>query len=343
MTMVSDAAPQPTHVGQVPWRRMIWVTWRLDRATLLGVLALLGGLALALAITGSVLQASWIRLGLDKCGMPPTSHGDSCYLALAQFANTPPANAAFYVIDGLHLVPVLIGMFAGAPLLARELESGTFRFTWTQGIGRTRWLAAKLLLLAAPLTIGAYALGQLFSWWYGLVDWYHNDRWGAGPFDLGGITFAAWTPLAFAVGAFAGVAIRQTVKAMAATAVVVACLAVLVPLLIRPLLIDQTAVTAPTSYPSIGARGDLILDHWLTGPDGHRLAGEASYAVTDQANNVPFGGADSWLAQHHYAYWIRYEPASHFWILQSAEALGLAVLALLFGAATVIWVRRRAA
>ena len=36
----------------------------------------------------------------------------------------------------------LIGAFAGAPLLARELETGTFRYAWTQGVGRTA-LAAR--------------------------------------------------------------------------------------------------------------------------------------------------------------------------------------------------------
>ena len=35
-------------------------------------------------------------------------------------------------------LPALIGAFAGAPLLARELETGTFRYAWTQGVGRLR-------------------------------------------------------------------------------------------------------------------------------------------------------------------------------------------------------------
>ena len=51
----------------------------------------------------------------------------------------------------LQVVPVLIGAFAGAPVLARELETGTFRFAWTQGFGRWRWALAKLVLLAVVL------------------------------------------------------------------------------------------------------------------------------------------------------------------------------------------------
>jgi hypothetical protein len=39
---------------------------------------------------------------------------------------------------------VLLAMFAGPPVVARELENRTFRYAWTQGIGRMRWTAAKL-------------------------------------------------------------------------------------------------------------------------------------------------------------------------------------------------------
>ena len=36
----------------------------------------------------------------------------------------------------LQALPALIGAFVGAPVLARELETGTFRYAWTQGFGR---------------------------------------------------------------------------------------------------------------------------------------------------------------------------------------------------------------
>ena len=49
----------------------------------------------------------------------------------------------------LQVFPVLIGAFIGAPLLAREMETGTFRYAWTQGFGRWRWTLAKLVALGA--------------------------------------------------------------------------------------------------------------------------------------------------------------------------------------------------
>lgn len=44
----------------------------------------------------------------------------------------------------MNLAPALIGAFTGPAVMARELETGTFRYAWTQGIGRARWTIAKL-------------------------------------------------------------------------------------------------------------------------------------------------------------------------------------------------------
>ena len=54
------------------------------------------------------------------------------------------------------VLPALIGLFWGAPLIARELEAGTHRLVWNQSITRTRWLAVKLGLtgLAAMVAAG---------------------------------------------------------------------------------------------------------------------------------------------------------------------------------------------
>ena len=66
----------------------------------------------------------------------------------------------------LQAVPALIGAFVGAPVLARELETGTFRYAWTQGFGRWRWTLAKLVLLAVVVAAAAGAFSVLFSWYY---------------------------------------------------------------------------------------------------------------------------------------------------------------------------------
>ena len=64
----------------------------------------------------------------------------------------------------MQAVPVIIGVFAGAPLLAREYTAGTVRFAWTQGIGRTRWAVATLGLLGSAVAAVACLLGLLLQW-----------------------------------------------------------------------------------------------------------------------------------------------------------------------------------
>jgi ABC-type transport system involved in multi-copper enzyme maturation permease subunit len=136
-------------------------------------------------------------------------------------------------------VPALIGAFAGAPVLARELETGTFRYAWTQGFGRWRWALAKLVPLAVALTAAAGAIGVLLSWYYGPYFTTANmflaeESPLANMFVLRGITFAAWTMAAFALGALAGMVIRRVVPAIAATLAVYLGLAFAAGLYLRP-------------------------------------------------------------------------------------------------------------
>ena len=56
------------------------------------------------------------------------------------------------IIDTVNLTiaaPLVLGLFWGAPLIAREIETGTHTLVWTQGVSRRRWLAGKLSTAAA--------------------------------------------------------------------------------------------------------------------------------------------------------------------------------------------------
>ena len=68
------------------------------------------------------------------------------------------------------LVPALIGIFWGAPLVARELEAGTFRLAWTQSVTRTRWLAVKIALVGLASVLAAGLLSLLVTWWSSPLD-----------------------------------------------------------------------------------------------------------------------------------------------------------------------------
>src|SRR6516162_8847596 len=112
----------------VPWRRMAWVTWRQHRAALAAVAVLLGAFAVYLWLTGLQMHHAY------AADCHPASSLACAVNFTGRYAITGNLVSIF-----LQAVPALIGAFVGAPVLARELESGTFRFAWTQGFGRWRW------------------------------------------------------------------------------------------------------------------------------------------------------------------------------------------------------------
>ena len=63
------------------------------------------------------------------------------------------------------VTPALIGIFWGAPLIARELETGTYRLAWNQSVTRTRWLAVKLTLTGLAAMAVTEALSLMYAWW----------------------------------------------------------------------------------------------------------------------------------------------------------------------------------
>jgi hypothetical protein len=89
--------------------------------------ALLGAVAVYLWLAG--LQAHHAYAAVTAC-RPAGSL--TCGAISSSFNDTSgPTSEAVAAL--LQVVPALIGAFAGATVLARELETGTFRYTWTQG------------------------------------------------------------------------------------------------------------------------------------------------------------------------------------------------------------------
>jgi ABC-type transport system involved in multi-copper enzyme maturation permease subunit len=211
---------RPVQLGQdtaaalrpVPWRRMVWVTWRQHRATLFGVPGVLGAVAIFLLLMGLWVHQNYTAL----IACQPAS-SDACQNLARTFNNTDWTIGSVLMML-VNLVPALLGAFAGAPVLARELETGTFRYTWTQGIGRARHTAARLVLLAIPVTAAAYAFSLVFAWFLGpFVTEQGMSVFNSTVFETRGISFAAWTLVAFAIGAFLGMLIRKIIPAMAVT------------------------------------------------------------------------------------------------------------------------------
>jgi hypothetical protein len=141
------------------------------------------------------------------------------------------------------VVPALVGIFWGAPLVARELETGTYRLAWTQSVSRTRWLALKLGVvgLAAALTAGLLSL--MVTWWSSPIDRVNATLFST--FDQRDLVPVGAAVFGFALGTTAGVLIKRTVPAMAATLVVFVTSRLLVNHFVLPRLVPPLARSYP--------------------------------------------------------------------------------------------------
>jgi hypothetical protein len=170
----------------------------------------------------------------------------------------------------LLVLPALIGAFWGAPLVARELETGTFRLAWTQSVTRQRWLAVKLTLTGLAGMAIAGLLSLILTWWFSPIDRVQLNRLTPAMFGVRGITPIGYAAFAFALGVTAGVLIRRTIPAMAATLVVFTGARLAFSFWLRPYLIAPLRVTAafvmptasgPAATPGANATkaGDLVV------------------------------------------------------------------------------------
>ena len=317
----------------LPWRRMAWVTWRLHRGTLISVLAVLGAVAVFLVTAGLKIHHNYATLIACK----PFS-STACQNLNSDFNNTD-WTAGNTVAILMNLTPALLGAFVGAPLLARELETGSYRYAWTQGFGRVRPAVARLVLVAATITVLAWAFSQVFDWFFQpFLPQEELTVLTATVFDTHGIAFAAWTLAGVSIGAFAGMLVRRIIPAMAITLGVYLALALAAWDLRK---YYPVAVVSSSRNMNIGpsnVNSSWILGSWFTGPGGKPL----SQATADKLVALTYGSYHK-AFPHGYTEWTRYIPVSKFWPMQLIEAGWLLLLSAALIAATVWLVRRRAA
>ena len=304
---------------------MAWVTWRQYRVAFAGLVVVLGAVSVYLVIIGNQARSFG------------GAAGHSLTLTAALF----------------QVIPALIGAFVGVPVLARELETGTFRYTWTQGFGRARWTVATIAPLAVVVTALAGIVGFLFSWAYGpLIGGKYGASVLAGnTFDLHAVTFAAWMLAAFSIGVLTGLLIRRVVPAMLATMAAWGVLAVVTGVFLRPHYEAPLVSSSPRLPPS-----SWVMSAWWT-QNGKAVGSSTINELLQKAGAQVSGGSVSlrpgsalgnlsptqYLIQHGFTQVSSYQPGSRFWPFQWIEAGWLLAFSLLIITLVVWLVHRRAA
>ena len=315
---------------------MTWVTWRQYRYQGALGAALFAALAVVLLITGLHEAQLW-HSALARC-----ADTQSCgNLAGSGFSLQSPSLTTLIVATSA--VPLLPGLFWGAPMVASELETGTHQFAWTQSITRRRWLAVRTgwLLLAAAVLAGA--VSALVTWSSGPNNALTLDAFEANRFDITDIVPVSYAIFAMALGICAGALLRRTLPAVAVTLAGFAGVRVLIAQWLR--LHYMTPVTA--YYKLLGSWAPkgayLSVSQGIVGPGGQPPAGPSSYVfngapvppVCEKATQVA-----SCMAAHGYRGYLAYQPASRFWAFQGIETgIFLVLAAILLG--VTFWVLKR--
>ncbi|MCO6005464.1 hypothetical protein NE236_10765 [Actinoallomurus purpureus] len=335
MTTVDSSVPG--RGGALPRLGLAWVTWRQHRFAFYVLLGMLAGFAVLMVDGGLQARSTYDRLGLARC---TSFAGGRCFQLRDELFSWYPAQLPFLF---LLLLPAAFGAVIGGPLIGRELETGTYRFTWTQGAGRTRWLLTKLFLIASVLAAVAEAYGALYTWYNAPLD--HVMRFGFGDylgFELGGIVFPVQTLLAFTAGVFAGLLTRRTMVAVGA--VFLGSFGLIAALVFK---LRRYYMTPLVTAGRIGPR-DWVVGRAYVDPTGHLLdTGQSHILFTKYLAQLPSSSDGpsvsyrDWLQARHYTIVTSYHPAGRFWTFQFIEAGWMGLLILLLGIATVWLVRRR--
>jgi hypothetical protein len=351
--------------------RFAWLQFRTQALVVFGALA---GLTIVLIATGPHL-AHLYDTNVASCARERTC-GTASDVFLEHDAQLRGLLDIF-----TWVTPLVLGVFWGAPLVARELEHGTFRSAWTQSVSRTRWLAAKLALGALVSMAVAGLLSLAVTWWSSPFDRLTLDRFAPDVFSERGIVAIGYAAFAFTLGVAAGVVIRRTLPAMAITLVGFFAVRQAFTTWVRPILLAPshlhvalngqtpmgfakslggplTLYPEPPNLPNawiysthiVDAHGSQLTGSALNricpglaslGPPGHPVTGGAR-AAAPSPDQVANGLHDCVLKlSSTYHEVVAYQPANRFWTFQSLE-LGI-FLAAAAGLAGFCfwWVRRR--
>ncbi|MFE3515329.1 hypothetical protein [Streptomyces sp. NPDC059166] len=315
MSATLDALRGPTRVVV---RQHRWAMW------IVGGLAVVVGLGLiAVAMRAAQVTDNFQATG---CQFYAAGETRACIQTSSNYAESMDLYAGLFnsVALGLVVLPALLGAFVAGPLIARELESGTFRMAWTQSVSPGHWLAARLAVPTAALVAGSAVLAPLLHW--------ARTREAASPypfrwfevyvFPTTGVVLPAYILFAVGTGALIGLLIRRAFIALTVSAVTSGAAAIAFGAYLRPYLWPRTTVSG---------QGHLRENAWMV-DSGYLTSGGERVSPPKSCYASSGTSWERCLTDHGITgSYVDYHPQSHFWPIQLVETgilLALAALAL---------------
>ena len=326
---------------------MTWLVWRQHRQQALAAVVALLAVALFLVPTGRQMRAAFDDLGLGTClrATPQTelvTADTGCLPLSEEFSGRFQSLGLVSLL--LLFLPALVGLFWGAPLVARELEHGTHRLVWTQGVTRLRWATVKLGLVGGGVVLVAAAYTLLVDWWIAPLNDATGYRFTWLFFDQQGPVLVGYALFALALGVLAGTLTGKVLPAMAVTLGGFLATRVAVALLLRPRFLPPLR----RAYPVVGATptesnpliGDWVISRGVYSAQGVKLTpGSGAQALCDQT------AAARCIAEYGVGAYNQdlFQPADRFWLFQGIETALFVALAVVLVLVAIHLIRRRTA
>jgi len=323
---------------------MTWLVWRQYRAQAAIASVLLAAAAAVILADGLQIASRWHAMLVSCAG------NSACLQQQSPLVNGVVSDLPYISL----IVPVVLGMLWGAPLVAHELESRTTDFAWAQSVTRTRWLTVKAgwLLLAATACGGVIA--ALTTWWSGPVNAQSASAFAPGQFDTQGIVPVGYAVFAMALGIAAGTVARRTLPAIAVALGGFIALRLVIADVLR-----QHYMAAVTTYYNVTGSYTPRGQAWVlaqgavssTGVTVSRGFGDLVPALPASClrllpapaagKNGSMNAVFSCMQAHGWRGFVTYQPAGRYWPFQGIETGIYVLLAAALIAITFAVVRRR--
>ncbi|GHH44615.1 ABC transporter permease [Lentzea cavernae] len=309
---------------------MTWIVWRQQRPVFITLVA---GLVVSVAAV-LLLRAGMVadlQAG-DLAGCLP--FGSECGIRAADGFQDTWFDRLRLAQGTVLAAPVLIGVFIGAPLFAREFEQGTHALAFTQSVGRTRWTVTKFLVAGLPalVVVGVYQL-VVHSWLEaaGELGPLSASTFYFTSFDAQGVSPLAYTLFAYTLGMAAGALFKRTLVAMTVTLGLFIAARVLIGDVRESLVTPTRLITNDLDVNAVVPGRPLVVDAGFLDSGGAVVADPTPMMnCTDRADAQ--GGVDwsacfreNGLAQR-YADIVPAGQATTLHLLEGSIFAGLAVL-----------------
>ena len=305
---------------------LIWLTWRQHRWPIV-VSAVITVVLFVLMLT----TASDLSSMAHKCLTEPS------YQCKRSKTEATPSHAG-YLLNTVIFLPVLVAVFWGVPLLAREFEQRTLPLAWSQDVSRLRWLAGKTAVMIALIgAMGTALAAASIHLAYEYHAYTSESLFDGTQFQAGG-----WMPLTLglawlAVGIAAGAATRRVLVGIAVVGGLwIVRMVGMVQL--RPRMMTAMTLIKPLEVGKVGNAASSV----SFANDMNVNSGSVPFVDAQGVTHSPALVMDGWcgttddmhacLQQHHIlGSLLKLQPASRmgtFHLIENGMNLGLFVIGL---------------